>query len=67
MISIRRFKTDQKVAQKTGVIRATMKAPVLLQSAEADVMAVGKIAELTWEMGDSIELVHLELEVENLE
>ena len=67
LISIRRFKTDQKVAQKTGVIRATMKAPVLLQSAEADVMAVGKIAELTWEMGDSIDLVHLELEVANLE
>jgi valyl-tRNA synthetase len=67
LITIRRFKTDQKVAQKTGVIRATIKAPALLQSAEADLMAVGKIAELTWETSDAIELAHLELEVDNNE
>ena len=30
-------------------------------------MAVGKIAELTWETSDAIELAHLELEVDNNE
>jgi len=62
LITIRRFKTDHKVAQKTAVRSATLQAPALLRGAEADVTAVGKIETLTWVEGPSIELLDLELE-----
>ena len=65
LIVLRRSKTDQKVAQKTVVLSATLRAPVQLQQATADVKAVGKIAKLTWVEGDSIELLELELDSEN--
>jgi valyl-tRNA synthetase len=66
LIVLRRSKTDQKVAQKTAVRRATLRAPVQLQQASADVKAVGKIEQLTWAEGDTIELLELELESDDV-
>ena len=62
LIVLRRSKTDQKVAQKTAVRSATLQAPAQLQQASADVKAVGKIEQLTWAEGESIELLELELD-----
>ncbi|MFT6972947.1 MAG: valyl-tRNA synthetase [Pontimonas sp.] len=62
LITIRRAKTDQKVAQKTTVTRAALRAPELLTSAWDDLKAVGKVNELEWEAGNLIELLSLELE-----
>ena len=56
LITIRRAKTDQQVAQKMPILEATVSAPVLLQAAQADIMAVGKIHTLTWQESDTIEL-----------
>ena len=64
-IVLRRSKTDQKVAQKTAVRSATLQAPAQLQQASADVKAVGKIEQLTWAEGESIELLELELDSDN--
>ena len=65
LIVLRRSKTDQKVAQKTAVRSATLQAPAQLQQASADVKAVGKIEQLTWAEGESIELLELELDSDN--
>jgi valyl-tRNA synthetase len=56
LITIRRAKTDHKVAQKTEMTSATLFAPALLRSAEGDLKAVGKIGELVWETSDTIDL-----------
>jgi valyl-tRNA synthetase len=62
LITIRRAKTDSQVTQKTGIICATLQGPALLAHAEADLKAVGKIATLSLEEGESVELVSFELE-----
>jgi len=52
LIGIRRAKTDAKASQKTEVVTATISAPEatisLLEQAQGDLMAVGRIAELTF-------------------
>lgn len=60
LITIRRAKTDQQVAQKTSLRRATLQGPALLERAAADLAAVGKIAELEIVTGSSVELLSLE-------
>jgi valyl-tRNA synthetase len=65
LITIRRAKTDSQVAQKTGIISATLRGPALLAHAEADLRAVGKIANLSLEEGEGVELVSFELEPSN--
>jgi len=45
---------------------ATLRAPAQLQQASADVKAVGKIEQLTWAEGDTIELLELELESDDV-
>jgi valyl-tRNA synthetase len=62
LITIRRAKTDSQVAQKTGIISATLRGPALLAHAEADLRAVGKIASLSLLEGEGVELVSFELE-----
>jgi valyl-tRNA synthetase len=62
LITIRRAKTDGQVAQKTGMISATLQGPVLLAHAEADLKAVGKIGTLVLKEGDAVELLSFELE-----
>jgi len=62
LITIRRAKTDSQVAQKTGIISATLQGPALLAHAEVDLKAVGKIATLVLEEGDGVELLSFELE-----
>ena len=60
LITIRRAKTDQQVAQKMPIARATLSAPKLLHLAEADVKAVGKIHALTWVEADQVALGEIE-------
>ena len=60
LITIRRAKTDHKVAQKTPILRATLRAPELLQRATADLLASGKIAELNWKNDDIVGLSDIE-------
>jgi valyl-tRNA synthetase len=48
LIGIRRAKTDAKASQKTEVESATLHGPALLELAEDDLKAVGRIAELTF-------------------
>jgi len=62
LITVRRAKTDRQVAQKTGVISATMQAPALLQLAAHDVAALGKITQLSWVDGDTVSLLEIEFE-----
>jgi valyl-tRNA synthetase len=62
LITIRRAKTDSQVAQKTGILSATLRAPALVVHAEADLRAVGKIASLSLEESAGVELVSFELE-----
>lgn len=60
LITIRRAKTDQQVAQKMPIAQATLSAPTLLHLAEADVKAVGKIHALTWVEADQVTLGEVE-------
>jgi valyl-tRNA synthetase len=60
LITIRRAKTDQQVAQKTGLKTATLQGPALLSRVADDLAAVGKIAKLDIVPGDTVELVSLE-------
>jgi valyl-tRNA synthetase len=60
LITIRRAKTDQQVAQKTGLKTATLQGPALLSHVAEDLAAVGKIAKLDIVPGDTVELVSLE-------
>jgi valyl-tRNA synthetase len=54
LIGIRRAKTDAKASQRTEVTSATITGPALLQLAVDDLAAVGRIASLTFEIGDEI-------------
>jgi valyl-tRNA synthetase len=56
LITIRRAKTDQQVAQKTGISSATLQGPALLEHAGADLKAVGKIESLSFVTSDTIAL-----------
>lgn len=60
LITIRRSKTDQQVAQKMPIIRATLSAPARLRLAESDLMAVGKIQSLSWSESDSVAISDIE-------
>ncbi len=60
LITIRRAKTDQQVAQKMPIQSATLNGPALLHLAEADLTAVGKIHTLTWGESDAITLGDIE-------
>ena len=58
LIGIRRAKTDAKASQKADVAAATIIAPgeqlELMKSAERDLRAVGRIADLRFETGDEL-------------
>jgi valyl-tRNA synthetase len=60
LITIRRSKTDQQVAQKMPILNATLSGPALLRLAEADLTAVGKIHTLSWSDSDTITLGEIE-------
>jgi valyl-tRNA synthetase len=60
LITIRRSKTDQQVAQKMPIESAALSGPTLLRLAEADLTAVGKIHTLTWSDSDTIALSKIE-------
>ncbi len=60
LIAIRRSKTDQQVAQKMPILRATLSAPARLRHAESDLMAVGKIQSLSWLESDSVAISDIE-------
>ena len=60
LITIRRSKTDQQVAQKMPILRATLSAPSLLRHAETDVRAVGKIETATWIDSDTVGISDIE-------
>jgi valyl-tRNA synthetase len=60
LITIRRAKTDQQVAQKMPIQSATLSGPALLRLAEADLTAVGKIHTLTWGDSDTIAVSEIE-------
>ena len=65
LISIRRAKTEAKASQKTPVTRATIAAPAaavaLLQLAEGDLKAVGRIDEITYADAETIVVSGIEL------
>ncbi|MGZ8804839.1 MAG: class I tRNA ligase family protein, partial [Microbacterium sp.] len=65
LIGIRRAKTEAKASQKTPVTRMTIAAPAasvtLIQLAEGDLKAVGRIAEITYEDADGIVVSGIEL------
>ena len=60
LTGIRRAKTDAKASQKTPVDRAVIAAPgaavMLLQSAESDLRAVGRIGELSFAEAEQFEV-----------
>jgi valyl-tRNA synthetase len=65
LIGIRRAKTDAKVSQKTPLTHVTLTGTeeqlAALRLAEADVKAVGRIAEIAYEVGDEISVRDAEL------
>jgi valyl-tRNA synthetase len=65
LIGIRRAKTDAKASQKTEVITATIQAPEamisLLEQAQGDLMAVGRIAELKFAGATELSISNIEL------
>jgi valyl-tRNA synthetase len=61
LIGIRRAKTDAKASQKTQVTAATIAGPALLETAASDLRDVGRIAELTFVEGESVEVLSIEL------
>ncbi|HWM17896.1 MAG TPA: valine--tRNA ligase [Microbacterium sp.] len=65
LIGIRRAKTEAKASQKTAVTRMTIAGPAasvaLVQLAEGDLMAVGRIAEITYEDAEAIAVSGIEL------
>ncbi|WP_314502079.1 valine--tRNA ligase [uncultured Microbacterium sp.] len=65
LISIRRAKTEAKASQKTPVTRMTIAAPAasiaLLQLAEGDLKAVGRIDEIIYTDAETIEVSGIEL------
>ncbi|QEE61463.1 valine--tRNA ligase [Salinibacterium sp. dk2585] len=66
LIGIRRAKTDAKASQKTPVTSATIAAPEeqlsLLRLAEDDLKAVGRIAELSFVVGEELAVIDIVLE-----
>ena len=65
LISIRRAKTEAKASQKTPVTRMAIAAPAasvaLLQLAEGDLKAVGRIEEITYADAETIVVSGIEL------
>ncbi len=65
LIGVRRAKTDAKASQKTPVSHATIEGPLekieLLQLAEADLRAVGRIEDLDFTPGDNLAVTRIEL------
>jgi valyl-tRNA synthetase len=65
LISIRRAKTEAKAWQKTPVTRMAIAAPAasvaLLQLAEGDLKAVGRIEEITYADAETIVVSGIEL------
>ncbi|RKR74612.1 valine--tRNA ligase [Frondihabitans australicus] len=65
LISVRRAKTDAKASQKTPVTSAVVVAPAaslsLLESAAADLAAVGRIQALTFASGDELAVTDIVL------
>ncbi len=66
LIGIRRAKTEAKASQKTLVTSATISGPedqmALLQLAEGDLKAVGKIGDLSFERGTDLAVTGIVLE-----
>ena len=64
LIGIRRAKTEAKASQKTPVAHATIAAPgeqaELLRLAEADLRAVGRIAQLDLVGGEQLAVTRIE-------
>jgi valyl-tRNA synthetase len=67
LTGIRRAKTDAKASQKTPVASAVVAAPqaaaTLLASAEGDLRAVGRIAELHFTTADALEVREVVLDI----
>ncbi|MGR2751701.1 valine--tRNA ligase [Agromyces arachidis] len=67
LTGIRRAKTDAKASQKTPVASAVIAAPeaatALLASAEGDLRAVGRIAELRFDAADALQVRDVVLDV----
>ena len=65
LIGIRRAKTEAKASQKTPVTRMTIAAPAasvaLLEVAEGDLKAVGRIAEIHYSDADALVVADIEL------
>ena len=65
LIGIRRAKTEAKASQKTPVTRMTIAAPsasvALIQLAEGDLRAVGRIAEITYADAEATAVSGIEL------
>ncbi len=65
LIGIRRAKTEAKASQKTAVTRMTIAAPAasvaVLQLAEGDLKAVGRIAEITYSDAETTAVSDIEL------
>ena len=65
LIGIRRAKTEAKASQKTPVTRMTIAAPAasvaLLEVAEGDLKAVGRIAEIHYSDADALVVTDIEL------
>ncbi|MGO1770804.1 MAG: valine--tRNA ligase [Microbacterium sp.] len=65
LIGIRRAKTEAKASQRTPVTRARIVAPAeqiaLLRLAEADVRAVGRVDDLSFEEGDELHVTEIVL------
>ncbi|WP_156759653.1 valine--tRNA ligase [Microbacterium karelineae] len=66
LIGVRRAKTEAKASQRTPVASAEITAPeaqiALLRLAEADLRAVGRIAELALTPGDELRVTSIALE-----
>ncbi|UOE45156.1 valine--tRNA ligase [Agromyces larvae] len=66
LTGIRGAKTNAKASQKTPVARAAIAGPAdairLLETAAADLSAVGRIADLSFVEGDTLEVRDIELE-----
>ena len=67
VIAVRRIKSDAKVSQKTPILRVTLVAPEAsashLEAARSDLVALGRIEDLTVSGGDveSVTAEHAEL------
>ncbi|WP_210506094.1 valine--tRNA ligase [Naasia sp. SYSU D00057] len=65
LVGIRRAKTDAKASQKTPVASAVIAGPdgkvELLQLAEGDLRAVGRIEDLSFEHGPELQVSRIEL------